>query len=157
MKLARTLGGPVVIAAAPAGSPLGDRPLSDAEVQGWLFLLLTLHHLAPSSVTVPSAMSPDASAWWQRAQASWDACRNSYAAAPYRPLVEALTSLRAIAGVRIETNRALWNDVSRRPCHGNPVPANLVQTSGPLVLVEWDGFGLGDPAMEVARAAARRR
>ena len=148
------LGGPVIIASAPAGTTLGDRALTDAEAQGWLFLLLTLHHLAPTSVALASAMSPDASAWWQRTRAAWDSCRAAYGAPPFRPLVDSLTSLQAIAGVRIETNRALWQDIVRRPCHGDPLPINLVRTVGSLLLVEWDGFGLGDPAMEVGRAAA---
>ncbi|MBF6591909.1 MAG: hypothetical protein IVW57_15475 [Ktedonobacterales bacterium] len=148
------LGGPVVIAAVPDGVALGDRPLSDDEVQSWLFLLLTLHHLAPAAITVTADMSADAAAWWQRAQGAWEGCRAAYTAPQYRPLVEALTQLRAIAGVRVETNRGLWSGVTRRVCHGNPVPANLVRTAGRLMLVEWDGFGLGDPALEAGRAAA---
>ncbi|HEX6123431.1 MAG TPA: phosphotransferase [Ktedonobacterales bacterium] len=148
------LGGPVVVASAPGGASLGDRQLNDEEVQGWLFLLLTLHHLAPASVGVVSEMSPDAAAWWQRSQAAWETVRGAYSAPPFQPLVETLTRLRAIASVRLETNRQLWEGIQRRPCHGNPVPANLVRMGGRLMLIEWESFGLGDPAMDVGRAAA---
>src|SRR5258707_8893200 len=54
----------------------------------------------------------------------------------------------------VEVNRGLWQDLPRRPCHGNPVPAHVVRTSTGMQLIEWSGFGLGDPAMEVGRAAA---
>jgi hypothetical protein len=148
------LGGPVVIATDPSGTPLGDRPLTDEEMHGWLFLLLTLHHLPPSSVTLSSAMSADASTWWQRTNGAWEVTSAAYADTRYHELTAALTQLRAVAGARLEAHRSIWEGLTRRPCHGNPVPANLVRTSGSLVLVEWDGFGLGDPAMEVSRAAA---
>src|SRR5258707_6955560 len=49
----------------------------------------------------------------------------------------------------VEVNRGLWQDLPRRPCHGNPVPAHVVRTSTGMQLIEWNGFGLGDPAMEV--------
>ena len=65
-----------------------------------------------------------------------------------------LQRLHAIAGVRIQTHHDLWQGIQRRPCHGNPVPAYLVQDGTRLALVEWDGFGLGDPAIEVGRTAA---
>jgi len=148
------LGGPVVVMQAPRGEPLGHRALSDAEAQGWLFLLLTLHHLPSEGVQVTSSMSPDLATWRQRNQAAWDACRAAYTAPEYRPLLTALTQLDAIVTARIEANRALWRQVTRRPCHGNPVPAHLTEAQGRLMLLEWEGFGLGDPAMEVGRAAA---
>src|SRR5262249_7518688 len=67
---------------------------------------------------------------------------------------DALSRLHAIVGVRIETHRGLWQRARRRPCHGNPVPAHVLRTAGGRMFVEWNGFGLGDPAMEVGRAAA---
>jgi thiamine kinase-like enzyme len=148
------LGGPTMLAQAPTGVPLGDRALTDEEVTGWLFLLLTLHHLSPARVTVVSSMSQDAATWWQRSQTAWSACQAAYAGPAYQPLLKVLMQLHAIVGVRIETHRDLWQGVQRRPCHGNPVPAYLVKEGSRLALVEWEGFGLGDPAIEVGRIAA---
>jgi hypothetical protein len=149
-----TLGGPVVLVEEPSGDALGERRLSAEEAHDWLFLLLTLHHLPAERVSVASSMSPDAATWWQRTQSAWDECRTLYAEERFRSLVEALTKLHTIVGVHIEVNKGLWAGVPRRPCHGNPVPAHLVRSGGRLMLVEWSGFGLGDPAMEVGRAAA---
>lgn len=148
------VGGPVVLVEEPAGEALGERRLSAEETRDWLFLLLTLHHLPAERVSVTSSMSPDAATWWQRSQAAWNECRSLYGEERYRPLVDALAKLHAIVGVHVEVNRGLWERVARRPCHGNPVPAHLVRVGGRLMLVEWNGFGLGDPAMEVGRAAA---
>jgi thiamine kinase-like enzyme len=147
------LGGPILIIEAPAGKPLGTARMTDQNVQDWLFLLLTLHHLPPDSATFPSSMSPDAVTWWRRTQASWEACRALYTAGRYKPLMDVLTKLHAIVGARVEARRDLWANVVGRPCHGNPVPASLLNTGKRLMLIEWEGFGHGDPAMEFARAA----
>lgn len=148
------LGGPTLAFEDVRGERLGDAALSDADTRGWLFLLLMLHHLSPDAVAGSSSMSPDIAAWWQRNLPVWEACKTLYHDAAYRPLMDALSNLHAIAGVRVGTNAGLWQDITRRPCHGNPVPAHVLRVDGRLLLVEWDGFGLGDPAMEVGRACA---
>lgn len=148
------LGGPVLAYEDLDGERLGGAALTDADTRGWLFLLLTLHHLSPDSVAGSSSMSLNITTWWQRNLPAWEACKTLYSGAQYRPLMEALTRLHAIAGVRVGTHAELWQRIPRRPCHGNPVPAHVLRTDGRLVLVEWDGFGLGDPAMEVGRASA---
>ncbi|GEM_PF-950905 len=148
------LGGPVIVYQEPAGKPLGRGPLTEQQVDGWLFLLLTLHHLRPDAVSVASSMSADPTIWWRRTQAAWDACQSAYGGAQYQQLIQALTRLHAIVTARIEAHRDLWATVIRRPCHGNPVPAHLTQDGARMTLTEWEGFGLGDPAMEVGRAAA---
>ncbi|HEY7851190.1 MAG TPA: hypothetical protein VIC27_14065 [Ktedonobacterales bacterium] len=145
----------LIIAQAPHGEPLGHRPLTDADVDGWLFLLLTLHHLRPAMAAQPSSMSANPSAWWARIQPMWEACRSAYGALPAcAPLLHALSQLHAITQVRIEANRGLWESMTRRPCHGNPAPGRLVKEGDRLTLTEWSGFGLGDPAIEVARVGA---
>src|SRR5579872_1631971 len=133
------LGGPVVAYEEPDGTSLGERRLSAEDVHGWLFLLLTLHHLPTGLPSLPSSMSPDITIWWQRNQPAWEACRASYADAHHRPLLDALTRLHAIVGARVEARRELWQGIARRPCHGNPVPAHVLRTGGRLILVEWNG------------------
>lgn len=148
------LGGSVVVTEAPRGETLGDQWLSDEDMHNWLFLLLALHHLSPNMVSVPSSMSADAATWWQRTQPAWEACQRAYGQPRYRELIEALTRLHAIVSVHIEVNSKLWEGLVRRPCHGNPVPAHVARAGDRLMLLEWGGFGLGDPALEVGRVAA---
>ena len=149
----KALGAPVVVYAAPQGRSPGSRPLSADDVKWWLFLLLTLHHLPPDRVDVISSMSPDAATWWQRMQAPWLACQTAYAAPVYRPLLESLKRMAAVVSIHIDVQREQWRGVVRRPCHGNPAPSSLIHDGARMMLVEWDGFGLGDPALEVGRAA----
>jgi hypothetical protein len=151
---ASPLGGPTLVIEQPAGRTLGRGRLGADDARSWLFLLLMLHHLTPGRVEVTSSMSADAAAWWQRSQPAWDACRAAYADARFAPLLAALTRLHAIVGVHIEAHRSLWMGLTRRPCHGNPVPEHVLLVGTRPMFVEWNGFGLGDPAMEVGRVAA---
>lgn len=148
------LGGPTLACEDPGSDTLAGRALADGDVRAWLFLLLTLHHLPASAAPVASSMSPDLATWWRRTQAAWEACRRAYAGPEHARLLDALGRLHVIAGVHVEAQRDLWRDVPRRPCHGNPVPAHVVRGPTTLLLTEWDGFGLGDPALEIGRTAA---
>lgn len=153
-ELGEALGGPCLVYEDPGTDALAGRPLAESEARAWLFLLLTLHHLPSTAAPVASSMSPDLTAWWRRSQPAWEACRRAYSQPTHVPLLNALGRLHVIANVHIEAHRDLWRDIPRRPCHGNPVPANVVRGPSAPVLTEWDGFGLGDPALETGRAAA---
>src|SRR5262249_51533626 len=147
------LGGPVVVYDDLGGDTLAGRQVSQEELQDWRFLLLMLHHLPAEAATVTSSMSPDVTTWWQRSQPAWQVVRSAYGEVRYQPLLDTLTKLHVIVGVHIDAHKGLWQDVARRPCHGNPVAMHVARARGRLVLTEWDGFGLGDPALEVARTA----
>lgn len=148
------LGGPALVYEDPGADTLAGQPLADGDVRAWLFLLLTLHHLPASAAPVVSSMSPDLATWWGRTQPAWERCWRAYVRPEHARLRDALGRLHVIAKVHIEAHRDLWRDVPRRPCHGNPVPAHVVRGPTTLLLTEWDGFGLGDPALEIGRTAA---
>lgn len=145
----------VLIVQEPRGERLGGHPLSDAEMDSWLFLLLTLHHLRPDPATQPLSLNTDLSAWWNALQPTWESCRIAYAGQKYAQLMLAMSQLHAITQVRIETNRGLWRDIVLRPCHGAPSPERLVAAGGILNLTDWSAFGLGDPAIEVAQVSVQ--
>lgn len=150
------LGGPVLLIEAPDSSTLGERPLTPREAHDWLFLLLTLHHLPPAGIAVRSSTSTDIASWWQRTMSTWQTCRAATAGTPaLRPLLDALDRLRVIGGVHVEAHRSLWDGVRPRPCHGNPVPANVILDGGRMLLAGWEQFGLGDVAMDIGNAAVR--
>jgi hypothetical protein len=151
------LGGGVVVYRAPAGATWEGRTLGDEEVERWLFLLLTLHHLSLHGASVVSALSKDPATWWRRTQPAWEACLAAYTARAIQPLMRALTRLHAIVGARIQARRDLWDAVPRRLCHGDPLPAHVVRERERTLLIEWEGFGLADPAMEIGRAATLAR
>ncbi len=149
-----TVGGPLVIYRQPVGISLGERMLTDEQVSGWMFLLLTLHHLSPSRVQLQTTISPGLEQWWERIQPLWNEVRAAYTDPIYAPLIDALDKLRALVDTHVTTNRDLWLNVARRPCHGDPIPINLIDAQGRLILVDWGNFGVADVAMEIGRAAA---
>jgi hypothetical protein len=151
------LGGGVVVYRAPAGASWEGRRLSDEEVERWLFLLLTLHHLSIHGATIISALSKDPAAWWRRTQPAWEACLATYTARATQPLMRALTRLHAIVGARIQARRDLWAAVQRRRFHVDPLPAHVVRERERTLLIDWEGFGLADTAMEIGRAATLAR
>lgn len=149
-----TVGGPLVIFRHPSGQTLGERMLTDEQVSGWIFLMLTLHHLDPERVQQHSTLSPGLEQWWERIQPLWNEVRLAYSEPVYATLLAALESLRGLVEVHVRSNRDLWVNVPRRVCHGEPVPANLLASESRLLLLDWGAFGLGDVAMEIGRAAA---
>jgi hypothetical protein len=151
------LGGGVVVYRAPAGATWEGRRLSDEEIERWLFLLLTLHHLSIHGATIVSALSRDPPAWWKRTQPAWEGCLAAYTARATQPLMRVLTRLHAIVGARVQARRDLWSAIPRRQCHGDPLPAHVVRERERTLLIEWEGFGLADPAMEIGRAATLAR
>jgi hypothetical protein len=50
----------------------------------------------------------------------------------------------------------LWGDVPV-PVHGDLRPDNFLDAFGAVVLLDWEMFGLGDPALEVARFLHEQR
>lgn len=153
-EIGATVGGPLVAYRQPVGVAIGERPLTDEQANGWMFLLLTLHHLAPEKVQQHSTLSPGIEQWWERIQPLWNEVRAAYTDPMYAPLMTALDKLRTLVDVHVRTNRDLWLNVPRRPCHGDPVPVNVISSDGRLILSDWGGFGLGDIALEIGRAVA---
>jgi thiamine kinase-like enzyme len=147
------LGVPAVLLEYTSNETLEGVALDEGQLEQWLFLLIMLHHLPPKQVSNPSSMSADPLVWWQRNGAAWSVCQQHYAGPAYARMLDALTKLRVIVEVHLNAHRDLWSAIARRPCHGNPTPGHLVRSDGRLILADWGGFGLGDPAMEIARAA----
>lgn len=57
------------------------------------------------------------------------------------------------AGLRTAADRALAEPAApRRPVHGDPVPANVLDGGGRLLLIDWQCAHLGDPARDLAVA-----
>lgn len=145
----------IIINHAPVGQRLGGRQLTDSEMDNWLFLLLTLHHLRPDPSSQPVSSSADLGAWWADLQPTWESCRIAFAGQRYTQLMSAMSQLHAITAVRLETNRGLWRDLTLRPCHGDPAPHRLLSDGGRLTLTDWEAFGLGDPAIEITNVSGR--
>ena len=134
------------------GDELGERPLDNAAVNQWLFLLLTLHHLPVGDIP----QSPDAVtnvvAWQEARQARWQNIRGG-SLQRCGDLVRMLDRLAVIIDVHVRAHARLWDGIPLRPCHGSASAENLVRADGRLYLVNWWNVAPADAAFDTAYAA----
>ena len=65
-------------------------------------------------------------------------------------LLALLGDLAARAKTLVEQTQGLWQGVPPAPVHGDVKLENVVQHLGQITLLDWELFGLGDAALEVA-------
>ncbi len=65
-------------------------------------------------------------------------------------LLAALSDLAARATALVEQTRELWRGAPPAPVHGDVKLENVVQQAEQITLLDWELFGLGDAALEVA-------
>ena len=58
--------------------------------------------------------------------------------------------LASHAQIVVETALPLWLGVPPAPIHGDPKIENCIDQWGAVVLLDWEMFGMGDPALEIA-------
>lgn len=147
--------GPLILLDAPSTPPSPGATLDDTEASGWLFLLLTLHHLPANALRLPSATTANLSAWWQGLQTRWNAVRTLPLVGTTPDLLDALSQLQVIANVHAEAKRALWAQVTLHATHGDATPAHLAHDGGRPLFLDWETSGQGDPAIDAGLALAR--
>jgi aminoglycoside phosphotransferase (APT) family kinase protein len=55
----------------------------------------------------------------------------------------------------VETNLGLWHAAPPTPIHGDLAREHTILTRGQIILLDWEMFGLGDPALDTARLLQR--
>lgn len=67
-------------------------------------------------------------------------------------LHDMLCELSQAATQTAQRNMTLWESAMPTPVHGDLQPENcLIQSNGTAILLDWEMYGLGDPALDVAR------
>ncbi len=89
--------------------------------------------------------------FWQIWQASEAPLREWISAAAAPLLVECVAMLWAAVHREMEAALPLLGETAPAPVHGDPAAENSLFRGGLGLLVDWEYFGLGDPAQEVAR------
>ena len=127
--------------------------MSDQDVQGWLFLLLTLHHLPPDAAPFPSSMSPDATTWWHRSRPPGRPAKPLYTRVATSPLMDVADQT---ACHRRRPNRGSTGPLDLRDSPSLPRQSGArlsFHIGNAPHAHRVGGIRPGDPAMEFARAA----
>lgn len=75
----------------------------------------------------------------------------------YQQMAAFLRELAARGQTLVAEGLPLWHAAPPTPIHGDPRPENIVMRAGRAVLLDWEMFGLGDPALEMAELLYRQR
>ena len=89
--------------------------------------------------------------FWQIWQAGEAPLQEWVSAAPAPLLTEHLSMLWAAAHRVMDAALPLLGETSPSPVHGDLTAENALFQRGQILLVDWEFFGLGDPAQEIAR------
>jgi hypothetical protein len=111
----------------------------------------TVHNGDPSEVRrfCPHPLNLDY--WWRVLRggvapiAGWLAERQSDG------LAQLFHQLAAQTEALVTAALPLWQGVAPTPVHGDLQPENGLHSFGSAILLDWEMFGLGDPALDVAR------
>lgn len=89
--------------------------------------------------------------FWQIWQAGEAPLHEWTSAAPAPLLSECLASLWAAVHRLMDMALPLFGETAPSPIHGDLTADNALFLRGQTLLVDWEFFGLGDPAQEIAR------
>lgn len=71
-------------------------------------------------------------------------------AAQSSPLQAPLAQLHSAASRDVQQSLPAWQNAAPAPVHGDLNAENLIVQAGETMLLDWEQFGLGDPAQDVA-------
>jgi hypothetical protein len=130
----------------------GD-PFDTADSRQWQGLAATLArvHTAPADEMQRFSPHPvNLSFFWSVLGPSLPPLQAWLGAQRLMGLADLLGALHAQAQQVVDAALPLWENTPA-PVHGDLRPENLLHSFGAIVLLDWEMFGLGDPALEVAR------
>ena len=137
----------------------GD-PLSVAEPAQAAALALAIarvHQADPSTVRrfCPNPLNLDY--FWRILRGGMGSAQQWLMHATDNPLGAWLAQLTTRAERLVQAALPLWGAAQPTPVHGDLRPENVLYRFGDAILLDWELFGLGDPALDVARLLQQSR
>ncbi|HEX9988115.1 MAG TPA: aminoglycoside phosphotransferase family protein [Chloroflexia bacterium] len=143
------IGGCIVIYRSPQGVSAAQRQLGNKEIESYASALRTIHS-EPVHLKLLSPRPRNLDAWWLQ-------IHEIYRDIPADLLHELPPTIEDLLGRLTQTvaadshaHKRFWQDATLTPVHGTPSPHYILLADGAATLVDWQLFGLGDPAYEVA-------
>jgi len=88
--------------------------------------------------------------WWRVVDGGLGSLHAWLVAHKATTLYPYFTALTANAQMLVNAALPLWQGAPPTPVHGDLTLENVIDTFGTAVLLDWEMFGLGDPAYEIA-------
>lgn len=129
-------------------------PGADATMDLCADALLAIHS-EQAQIKVLSPNPRNLEIWWTRTHEAYRDLHTELLLHMPSSLSDALGLLmQSIAG-DAQAHKRFWQGAALTPVHGSPVCPNFLLSGRQLRLVDWQRFGLGDPAYEVALASTQ--
>jgi hypothetical protein len=111
----------------------------------------TVHHGDPSEVRRFCPHPVNLDYWWRVMRGGIPPIAGWLAERQADGLAQLFHQLATQTEALVTAALPLWQGVAPTPVHGDLQPENGLHSFGSAVLLDWEMFGLGDPALDVAR------
>jgi hypothetical protein len=125
-------------------------PSDPAEIIAWSEAIATIHATSPSMIQRFSPHPVNLDYYWRIEQISL-AQIESWLAPSGLALSGYFQALSTATAKLVMTSLPLWESVLPAPVHGDLTLQHSLMERGRVRLLDWEMFGLGDPALDVAR------
>jgi thiamine kinase-like enzyme len=143
------IGGFIVIYHSPQGVSATQRRLDDKEIELYANALKAIHS-KPLDLKLRSPRPRNLDAWWFQTHELYRDMPTDLLHELPDHIEDLLARLTQTVAADSHAHKRFWQDATLTPVHGTPFPHNLLFPGGTATLVDWQLFGLGDPAYEVA-------
>jgi hypothetical protein len=134
------------------GDPL--TPNDPSELWAWAEAIGSLHATPPDEVRRFSPHPINLDFYWRIEQGSIAQIMN-WLAPSGLALTPLFQRLGAATAQLVQTSLPLWATAIPTPVHGDLSRDHTLVERGRVILLDWEMFGLGDPALDVARLLQR--
>jgi thiamine kinase-like enzyme len=125
-------------------------PADPSALSAWAEAIATLHNAPADEVRRFSPHPLNLDFYWRIEQASI-AQIEKWLAPTGLALHNRFQEVADATGVLVRENLPLWTTASPTLVHGDLTAAHTLVERGRVLLLDWEMFGLGDPALDVAR------
>ncbi|MDQ6694679.1 MAG: aminoglycoside phosphotransferase family protein [Chloroflexota bacterium] len=131
------------------GQPLGRREIDNREAEIYAGALWQVHRAEISpSVTSPQPVNMDK--WWLRVHELFRDLPGPLLESIPLEVYDAFSRLTQAVAADAQAHKRFWGHTPLTPVQGSPAPENLVINGDSALWVDWQLYGSGDPAYELA-------
>lgn len=143
------VGGHIVVYRAPRGASAVRRQLGSKEIESYASALRSIHD-ASVDLKLLSPRPRNLDAWWLQVHELYRDMPADLLRELPATIEDLLARLTQTVAADSHAHKRFWQGAALTAVHGTPFPHNIFLADGTATLVDWQLFGLGDPAHELA-------